>query len=83
MRKIVEMVAQKAGISESQAEQAVNTVAGFLKDKLPPGIAGQVDSYLGGDESSSSKDNTGGNSGSMADKAGGLADKAGGMFGKK
>lgn len=40
MEKIVNMVAQKAGISTEQAETAVRTVVNFLKDKLPPGLAG-------------------------------------------
>lgn len=80
MKKVVNMVAQKAGISESQAKTAVETVAGFLKDKLPAGMAGQVDSYLNeGDAEGNKGDNTGG----MADKAKGFADKAGGMFGNK
>jgi uncharacterized protein (DUF2267 family) len=65
MEKIVNMVAEKAGISPSQAETAVRTVASFLKDKLPPGMAGQVDAYLTG------KGPEGG--------AAGLADKFGGM----
>lgn len=69
MEKIVKMVSERAGISESQAETAVNTVASFLKDRLPAGLAGQVDSYLKGDGA------TGG--------ASGMASKLGGMFGKK
>lgn len=78
MEKIVNMVAQKAGISASQAKTAVDTVAGFLKDKLPAGMAGQVDNYLKDDGGA------GGNAtGGMADKAKGFADKASGMFGKK
>lgn len=68
MEKIVNLVAQKAGISTSQAETAVNTVAQFLKDKLPPGMAGQVDNYLRNGDSGDSS---------------GMAGKLGGMFGKK
>lgn len=73
MEKVVKMVAERAGISESQARTAVNTVASFLKDRLPPGIAGQVDNYL-------KDDGAGGKSGG---DLGGMADKVGGMFGKK
>lgn len=62
MEKIVNLVSQRAGISTSQAETAVNTVAQFLKDKLPPGIAGQVDNYLKDD----------GNNSGMAGKIGGM-----------
>lgn len=70
MEKLINLVSQKAGITTSQAETAVNTVVSFLKDRLPPGMAGQVDNYLKG-----SGDSTGG--------AGGMADKLGGMFGGK
>ena len=34
MEKVVKLVADRAGISESQARTAVNTVASFLKDRL-------------------------------------------------
>ena len=69
MEKIVNLVAQKAGITPAQAETAVRTVASFLKDRLPPGLAGQVDNYL--------KDDGTGSSG------GGIGGALGGMFGKK
>lgn len=69
MEKIVNLVAQRAGISTSQAETAVNTVAQFLKDKLPPGMAGQVDNYLKDDKN--------------PEKGSGMAGKIGGMFGNK
>lgn len=69
MKMIVKMVAEKAGISEAQATTAVNTVASFLKDRMPEPMAQQVDAYLKGE---------GG-----AEGMGGMADKLGGMFGKK
>lgn len=65
MEKIVNMVSKKAGISTSQAETAVRTVSQFLKDKLPPGMAGQVDAYLTGNDS-------GGDASGMAGKIGGM-----------
>jgi uncharacterized protein (DUF2267 family) len=67
MDELVRMVSQKVGISEAQASQAVETVVSFLKDKLPPPIAGQVDAALRGDLSG------------LDDIAGGL----GGLLGKK
>lgn len=77
MQKIVNLVAQKANISEAQARTAVDTVASFLKNKLPPGVAGQVDKYLNDEEGSAgSGDNTSGG-------IGGMAGKVGGIFGKK
>lgn len=73
MEKLINLVSDKAGISTSQAETAVNTVLSFLKDRLPPGMAGQVDNYL--------KDS--GNTGDKGGSAGGMADKLSGMFGGK
>lgn len=49
MDELVKMVAAKVGIPEAQAEEAVEIVVGFLKDKLPEPIAGQVDAALEGD----------------------------------
>ncbi len=49
MDELVKMVAKKVGISEAQAKQAVETVLGFLKDKLPGPLAGQLDAILEGD----------------------------------
>ncbi len=51
MEELIKMVVKKVGISEAQAKQAVETVLGFLKDKLPEPIAGQLDAVLEGDMS--------------------------------
>jgi uncharacterized protein (DUF2267 family) len=51
MDELVKMVAKKVGINEAQAKQAVETVLGFLKDKLPEPIAGQLEAVLEGDMS--------------------------------
>jgi uncharacterized protein (DUF2267 family) len=47
--ELIKLVQSKAGISEAQARQAVDTVLDFLKDKLPAPVAGQIDAVLGGD----------------------------------
>ena len=72
MEQLIKMVAEKTGISESQAATAVNTVVGFLKDKMPAGLGAQVESFI----------KSGGSVGNLGDLAGGLKDKMGGMFGK-
>jgi uncharacterized protein (DUF2267 family) len=46
MDELVKMVSERAGISEDQAQQAVETVMGFLQEKLPKPIASQVESLL-------------------------------------
>lgn len=67
MDKVVAMITEKTGISESQAQTAVETVVGYLKDKMPEGMGKQVEGYLNGDG---------------GDDEGGIAGKVGGMFGK-
>ena len=53
MDELVNQVVQKTGISQDQATQAVQTVVGYLKDKLPGPVASQLDSVLGGQGQSS------------------------------
>jgi uncharacterized protein (DUF2267 family) len=49
MDELIKMVSSKVGISEAQAKEAVEIVIGFLKDKLPSPVAGQIDAVLEGD----------------------------------
>jgi hypothetical protein len=48
MEELIKLVSKKVGIPEAQAKAAVDTVIGFLKEKLPAPIAGQIDAVLGG-----------------------------------
>lgn len=48
MEELVRRVSEKAGISEDQAQSAVNAVAEFLKEKVPPAYSGYIDSFLSG-----------------------------------
>ncbi len=65
MDELVKLVSQKTGLPAAQSKQAVETVLGFLKTKLPAPIAGQIDAAVEG----------GGDSG------GGLMGQLGGMLG--
>lgn len=50
MEELIDLVAQKTGLSEEMAKVAVDTVIDFLKDKLPGPAASQLDALLeGGD----------------------------------
>lgn len=52
MEQIIKMITDKTGISEAQAKQAIETILGFLNNKLPAGMATQVENVLkGGDMS--------------------------------
>ena len=67
MDELVKLVAQRTGIAEDTARTAVDTVVGYLKERLPEPIAGHVDSVLSGQAPGGGVD--------------GIADKLGGIFG--
>lgn len=48
MDQIVKMIQERAGIDAGQARTAADTVLGFLKDRLPGPIAGQIEDALHG-----------------------------------
>lgn len=70
MDELIKKVSERAGIGEDQARSAVETVVGFLKEKLPAPIAGHLDSVLGSSAA-----------GGAVDKAGDVLGGLGGMFG--
>jgi len=51
--ELVNLVSSKTGLNEQLATLAVDTVIGFLKQKLPPELSGQLDALLSGHEASS------------------------------
>lgn len=69
MEELIKTVTAKAGISESQAKSAVETVVSFIKDKMPGGIGGQVESFLSG------------NAGTVGNVIDTIKDKASGLLG--
>jgi ATP-dependent Clp protease ATP-binding subunit ClpA len=70
--EIAELVTKKVGIPHDKALQAVDVVLNFVKQKLPPTIAGQLDAVLAGNVDLSD--------GIGLDDAAGLL---GGLFGEK
>ena len=70
MDELIKRITEKTGISEDQARSAVTTVTGFLKEKLPAPIAGQIDNVLSGA------------GGAVTDNLGEAAAKVGNIFGK-
>ena len=69
MDELVQLVVQKTGISEEQAQGAVDTVLDYLKDILPAPIAGQIDGLIAGEGSTDSIED--------------IAKSLGGLFGNK
>jgi len=72
MDELVKLVAGKVGISSEQAEKAVTTVLGFLKERLPEPIAGQLDKVVAG-----------GATGAGGVDLGAVEGALGGLFGKQ
>lgn len=68
MNELVRLVAQKTGLSEEMARTAVETVIGFIKQRLPAPLAAQLEGVLGGDD--------------LADKAGDALKGLGGLLGR-
>ena len=46
MKELINTIVQKTGISEENAQKAVQVMLGFLKTKLPAPVAAQLDSFL-------------------------------------
>ena len=69
MDELIKQVTERTGISEAQARTAVDTVVGFLKNRLPAPLAGQLDAFIG----------SGANA--AGDMAGAAGDMAGNVLG--
>lgn len=69
MHELIERIVSKTGIPQDKAEQVLQTVAGFIKEKYPA-ISGTIDAALG-----TSGDTKG-------DSGGRIGNALGGMFGK-
>ena len=48
MDELLGQLTSKAGLTAAQAQQALDVVLGFLKDKLPPDVMGQLSGLLPG-----------------------------------
>ena len=66
MDALKQLLMDKIGLDESTSQQAIDTVLGFVKEKLPENVQKLVDSAAQGE---------------MPD-VGGLLDQAKGLFGK-
>ncbi len=60
MDELVNQVAQRAGISQTQAQQAVQAVVDFLKQRVPGPVAAQLDNFVSGQGGGMNMGNIGG-----------------------
>ncbi|HEX2530418.1 MAG TPA: hypothetical protein VHK70_03005 [Burkholderiaceae bacterium] len=71
MNEIIQRLIDRTGLPEDKARTAVETVVGFLKEKLPGPVASQIDNVTGSESSD------------VAEKLSGMGTKLGDMFGPK
>jgi hypothetical protein len=76
--QLIGQVSQRAGISPDQARTAVQTVAEFVKQRLPGPMASQVDGILAG-QSTGNTPNMGNLGGQAKQTMGDVDDTLGGM----
>jgi len=75
MNELINLVVQKTGLSQEDAQKAVTTVIDFLKTKLPGPVASHLDTFIAG--------GTQGALGELEAEAGEmLKGKLGGLFGQ-
>jgi hypothetical protein len=72
MNEVVQLVQQKTGLSQEMAETVVNTVVGYIKGKLPAGLASGLDQLMAG--------SGGGEASAAAAAESGFGDKAKSMM---
>ncbi len=70
MNEIIQRLMERTGLPQDTAMSAVETVLGYLKEKLPGPVASQIDNVMGGEQAGSSG-------------IGGIASGIGDMFGKR
>ena len=73
MDELINQVAQRTGLAPDKARTAVDTVLGFLKNRLPAPIASQLDNALSG-----SGAGAGAGAGGLTDAVKGMGSKFGG-----
>lgn len=77
MDELINLVSQRTGLPADQAQAAVQTVIGFLKDRLPGPLGAELESLI------SSGSGSGAGAAGALGELGSLAKGLGGMFGGK
>lgn len=83
MNELVQLVQQKTGLSQEMAQKVVDTIAGYLKTKLPQPMAASLDSLLGGSAGTAATGDTTADAGGVMDKAKAMVAGLGSKLGNK
>ena len=74
MNELVQKLSAKTGLPQDKAQEVVDFMVNYMKEKLPAPIANELSSFLGGGSTSG---------GNFADEAKSVAAAVGSMFEKK
>lgn len=80
MDELANLVSQRTGLPPDRARTAIQTVVGFIKERLPAPMAGEIDRLMALGTSGGGQ--AGGNQGDLGE-IGTLATELGGTFGTK
>ena len=86
MNELVQLVQEKTGLSQEMAQKVVDTIAGYLKTKLPEPMASGLESLLGGGAATAGTEAGGAaaaDGGGVMDKAKAMVAGLSGMMGNK
>jgi hypothetical protein len=75
LEELLKTIQEKTGLPVEKAQDVIETVVGFIADKLPGPIGDQVKGFLGDDDADAGGDGGG------DDEGGGLLDQAKDMLG--
>ena len=75
MDDLIKIIQEKTGLPVDKAQDVIETVVGFVADKLPGPIGDQVKNFLGGDDDGAADD------GGLMDKAKDALGGLGGLLG--
>lgn len=78
MEELLKTIQEKTGLPVEKAQDVIETVVGFIADKLPGPIGDQVKGFLGDDDEEKSEASDEGEGGGLLDKA---KDALGGLLG--
>ncbi|MDX2343415.1 MAG: hypothetical protein QNL12_06660 [Acidimicrobiia bacterium] len=81
MEQLIKTIQEKTGLPVDKAQDVIETVVGFVADKLPGPIGDQVKGFLGGDDDGDAGDDDDG--GGIMDKAKDALGGLGGLLGGK
>lgn len=80
MDELIKTIQEKTGLPVDKAQDIIETVVGFVADKLPGPIGDQVKNFLGGDDDGGGSADAGDGEGLM-DKAKDALGGLGGLLG--